>query len=78
MLWLALSYPQLPLEVFDPECASNSRPVVILEKNKIALCNTAAKKLNILPGSSLATAQAIHEELTYCLLYTSPSPRDRG
>ena len=65
MLWLALSYPQLPLEVFDPECASNSRPVVILEKNKIALCNTAAKKLNILPGSSLATAQAIQEELTY-------------
>ena len=65
MLWLALSYPQLPLEVFDPECASNSRPVVILEKNKIALCNTAAKKLNILPGSSLATAQAIQEGLTY-------------
>ena len=65
MLWLALSYPQLPLEVFDPECASNSRPVVVLEKNKIALCNTAAKKLNILPGSSLATAQAIQEELTY-------------
>ena len=65
MLWLALSYPQLPLEVFDPECASNSRPVVVLEKNKIALCNAAAQKLNILPGSSLATAQAIQEELTY-------------
>ena len=65
MLWLALSYPQLPLEVFDPECASNSRPILVLEKNKIALCNTAAKKLNILPGSSLATAQAIQEELTY-------------
>ena len=65
MLWLALSYPQLPLEVFDSECASNNRPIVVLENNKIALCNTAAKSLNILPGSSIETAQAIQEELTY-------------
>ena len=65
MLWLALSYPRLALEVFDPEYASSGQPVVVLEKNKIVLCNTTAKKLNILPNSSLATAQAIQEELVY-------------
>ena len=56
MLWLALSYPQLALEVFNSEYANSDQPVVVLEKNKIALCNAAAQKLNILPGSSLATA----------------------
>ena len=65
MLWLALSYPQLALEVFNSEYASSGQPVVVLEKNKIVLCNTTAKKLNILPNSSLATAQAIQEELVY-------------
>ena len=65
MLWLALSYPQLALEVFNSEYASSGQPVVVLEKNKIVLCNTTAKKLNILPNSSLATAQAIQEELIY-------------
>ena len=65
MLWLALSYPRLALEVFNSEYASSGQPVVVLEKNKIVLCNTTAKKLNILPNSSLATAQAIQEELVY-------------
>ena len=65
MLWLALSYPQLALEVFNSEYASSGQPVVVLEKNKIVLCSTTAKKLNILPNSSLATAQAIQEELVY-------------
>ena len=65
MLWLALSYPQLALEVFNSEYASSGEPVVVLEKNKIVLCNTTAENLNILPNSSLATAQAIHEELVY-------------
>ena len=65
MLWLALSYPWLALEVFNSEYASSGQPVVVLEKNKIVLCNTTAKNLNILPNSSLATAQAIQEELVY-------------
>ena len=65
MLWLALSYPRLALEVFNSEYANSDQPVVVLEKNKIVLCNTTAKKLNILPNSSLATAQAIQEELVY-------------
>ena len=65
MLWLALSYPRLALEVFNSEYASSGQPVVVLEKNKIVLCNTTAKKLNILPNSSLATAQAIQEGLVY-------------
>jgi len=65
MLWLALFYPDLPLEVFGPKHISNDHPTVVMETDKVILCNAAAKEANILLGSTLRNAQSIREDLTY-------------
>ena len=65
MLWLALFYPDLPLEVFGPKHISSDHPTVVLETDKAILCNTAAKEANILLGSTLRNAQSIREDLIY-------------
>ena len=63
MLWLALFYPDLPLEVFGSKYANKNHPAVVLETDTIILCNAAAKEANILLGSTLRTAQSIYEDL---------------
>ena len=65
MLWLALFYPDLPLEVFGSKYANKNHPAVVLETDAVILCNAAAKEANILLGSTLRTAQSIYEDLIY-------------
>ena len=65
MFWLALFYPDLPLEVFGSEHVKSKLPTVLVEADTIVLCNAAASSTSILCGSSLTTAQSIHNDLVY-------------
>ena len=65
MLWLALFYPDLPLEVFGSEHVNSRLPTVVLDADTVILCNAAAKNTNILGGSTLTTAQSIRNDLVY-------------
>ena len=76
LLWLALYFPQLPLDVFAPEmsaqtaisAAQTSTPepaTVILEENRVSLANTQAQAAGIVLGCSLATAHSISPDITY-------------
>jgi protein ImuB len=66
MLWLSIYLPLLPLEIFEQDgnntCKNN---IAILEKNKILLCNKAAKKQGIEKGLNRASALAICNSLTF-------------
>ena len=67
MLWLALYFPQLPLESFTASSyIEHSRTAqVVLEQNRVHLANTVALSAGIVPGCSLATAYSIEPSLQY-------------
>ena len=58
MLWLALQFPGLGLEIRETD-QTGERPAVLLENNRVVLCNPAALAAGIAPGCSLATAHSI-------------------
>ena len=49
MLWLALYFPQLPLEAFTASSyiAGDQRAQVVLEQNRVHLANSAAMSAGI-------------------------------
>ncbi len=63
MLWLALYFPQLPLEVFS-RGRQQTGPLAIVEtdagRERIARCNGAAQGHGIRPGLALSAALALH------------------
>ena len=67
MLWLAIHFPNLALEVFtSPQRKiQNPCPSVVIHRNKIFATNSAATKAGVLPNTSLVTAKSITNELQY-------------
>lgn len=68
MLWLALQFPHLGLEVWDQGRAAAegaARPTVLIEQNRIVLCDESARMAGIQPGASLATAHSIASALVH-------------
>ena len=67
MLWLALYFPQLPLEAFTASSyiAGDQSAQVVLEQNRVHLANSAAMSAGIVPGCSLATAHSIEPSLEH-------------
>ncbi|MGE0622585.1 MAG: DNA polymerase Y family protein [Pseudomonadales bacterium] len=69
MLWLALQFPHLGLEVWEQTgsaaVAGRLRPTVLVEQNRVVLCNEPARTSGIQPGASLATAHSISGDLTH-------------
>ena len=65
MLWLALHFPQLPLELFAAGNADPQQALVIIEENRVYMRNTAARASGIECGSTLATAHTICKELKF-------------
>lgn len=61
-MWFCLHFPQLPIEVFDRE-KDNTRPVVILERQKVAFMNPAASGMGICEGNNMNTAYTISEQV---------------
>lgn len=62
MLWLALHFPSLPLEVFSRGSAE-ARPLAIAEKHGnrtlIVACNAGAAELGVHPGMAPSAAEAL-------------------
>jgi len=58
MFWLALHFPRLPLEVCSP--GDPQQAMVVLDENRVFLCNLAAQAHGIELGATLATAHSIH------------------
>ncbi len=73
MLWLALYFPQLPLEVFA-RSRQQAGALAVVEtdagRERISRCNSAAQAYGIGPGLALPTALALHTALAV-------QPRDR-
>jgi protein ImuB len=65
MLWLALSFPELALDVFTARLADPDKPVVVLTDGRVSFMNEAAEAADIAVGSSLATAHTIHADLAH-------------
>ena len=81
MLWLAIHFPRLPLEIFTlasfgkevgkekekkkKKEAETEQPFVILENNRVCLRNQAAQSGGITLGTTLATAHSILPGLKY-------------
>ena len=64
MLWLCIYLPLLPLEVFTRgQTEDASQGVIVVEKQRVLLCNTAARASGIAAGSSLTTALALSAQL---------------
>lgn len=65
-LWLCLHFPHLPLEIFTRGTASEKaqRPVVILERQRVAFLNQAAIDTGIQIGSSMDTAYSLSSSVT--------------
>ncbi len=68
MLWLALNFRDLPLELLSAGCATGgttkgakreSRPLIVLQDNRVLQRNAAAKASGIALGVTLATAHSI-------------------
>ena len=67
----------------DPESVAQLRAVMGLDQPLILrYFSWLSGMIRLDPGTSIFTGQAISEQLPHrleaCLLYTSPSPRDRG
>lgn len=60
-LWLCLYFPSLPLEVFTRGHTEEEshRPVVVLERQRVAFLNEAAGEIGIQVGSSMDTAYTL-------------------
>lgn len=73
MLWLALYFPQLPLEVFA-RGRQQAGALAVVEtdagRERVSRCNSAARAYGISPGMALPAALALHAGL-------SVQPRDR-
>lgn len=65
MLWLALQFPQLALEVFETTAMAAEPPTVVLEDNRVVLRNAAAEETSIALGCTLASAHSINSQLAY-------------
>ncbi len=65
MLWLALHFPQLPLELLAAGNADPQQALVIVEDNRIYMRNIAARARGIECGSTLATAHSICTDLKF-------------
>ena len=77
MLWLAVHFPQLSLDLFQAELAASHSaaeqaeaacaavPAVILQDNKVCLRNAAAQTQGIELGCTLATAHSIVSQLQF-------------
>ncbi len=64
MLWLCIHLPLFPLEVFTRGQAEGvGQAVIVVEKQRVLLCNTAAGEQGIAVGSSLTTALALGSSL---------------
>src|SRR5688572_12750054 len=69
MLWLALRFASLPLEVFAravrPDAPQASIPLAIADValNDIIACNEAARSRGVKPGMPLAAATALASDL---------------
>jgi protein ImuB len=60
MLWVCAQLPDLGLEVFSRGVdAQASAPLVLVEDNRVVLCNKAARAAEIGLGTTLATAHSI-------------------
>ncbi|MGK0260399.1 MAG: protein ImuB [Candidatus Azotimanducaceae bacterium] len=62
MLWLAVHFPNLALEVFTRqhfEHQTSQTPIVVLDNNRVCMCNPVAAGQGIVPGTTLATAHSI-------------------
>jgi len=74
MLWLALQFPRLGLEVWRDGAKSgaksgaaetNDPPTILLDNNRVVLGNFSAAEAGVLPGCTLATAHSISSELQH-------------
>ncbi|MEM8767377.1 MAG: DNA polymerase Y family protein [Pseudomonadota bacterium] len=67
MLWLALHFPRLGLEIWRLSGAAEeeARPTVLLEDNRVILCDEAAEQAGLQPGATLATAHSITADLVH-------------
>jgi len=65
MLWLALHFPHLPLEIFSTGQTSTQQAFVVLEQRRIFLANEAACAQGIEVGTTLTTAHSIYPELAH-------------
>lgn len=65
-LWLCLHFPHLPLEIFTRAIAPEKaqRPVVILDRQRVAFLNRAATDAGIQIGSSMDTAYSLSALVT--------------
>ncbi|MBK8522766.1 MAG: DNA polymerase Y family protein [Betaproteobacteria bacterium] len=55
MLWLALTFPQLPLEIFP----SRQTPSAVISREHVVACNTSAVAGGVVPGMRLGDAWAM-------------------
>ncbi len=65
MLWLALHFPHLPLEVFTLGALKPQQPFIVLEHNRVMMGNAAAKTRGLDIGTTLATAHSIAPDLAH-------------
>ncbi len=65
MLWLALQFPKLALEVFETTAMAAERATVVLEDNRVVLCNAVAEEASITLGCTLASAHSINSQLAH-------------
>ena len=63
--WLALYFPNLPLDVFQQLGLPNEQVQLVIEERRVSHMNKAASAAGILAGCSLATAHSISAELEY-------------
>ena len=64
MLWLALHFAQLPLEVFA-HTQDTTEAYVVLDNNRVLQRNTRAREHGIEIGTTLATAHSIYPALVH-------------
>ena len=64
-LWLCLRFEQLPLQCLNRD---ETRPVAVLEKQRVLRANDCARALGIKPGQGTATVRALAAEMPLTLL----------
>lgn len=65
MLWLAVHFPRLPLEIFTARQQDPTQAFIVLQDNRVAFLNEAAAQIGIVPGATLATAHSIQPALQH-------------
>jgi len=65
MLWLAVHFPRLPLEIFTAGQHDPAQVFIVLQDNRVAFLNEAARQSGIVPGATLATAHSIQPQLEH-------------